>query len=165
MIDGLKVTIVLPAYNASQTLERTFAEIPMDIVDDVILVDDASTDATAAIAGRLGIHTIIHAGLVLSGLSVLLVLYIAYAWIAGHSIPGWTSLMLVVVVLGAVQMFVLALMGEYIGRLYNEAKQRPLYIVQEVAGGSDRPEARLGYLADATANSDKPGVRGKRPTK
>ena len=43
--------------------------------------------------------------------------------------------MLVVVVLGAVQMFVLALMGEYIGRLYNEAKGRPLYIVQEIAGG------------------------------
>ena len=106
-----------------------------------------------------------HAGLVLSGLSVLLVLYIAYAWLSGQSIQGWASLMLVVVVLGAVQMFVLALMGEYIGRLYNEAKQRPLYIVQEVAGGGDRPEARLGYLADATANSDKPGVRGKRPTK
>ena len=44
--------------------------------------------------------------------------------------------MLVVVVLGAVQMFVLGLMGEYIGRLYNEAKQRPLYIVQEIAGGA-----------------------------
>ena len=61
MIDGLKVAIVLPAYNASQTLERTFAEIPMDIVDDVILVDDASTDSTAVIAHRLGIHTVIHA--------------------------------------------------------------------------------------------------------
>jgi glycosyltransferase involved in cell wall biosynthesis len=61
MIDGLKLAVVLPAYNASQTLERTFAEIPMDIVDDVILVDDASTDATAELARRLGIHTIIHA--------------------------------------------------------------------------------------------------------
>jgi glycosyltransferase involved in cell wall biosynthesis len=61
MIDGLRLAVVLPAYNASQTLERTFAEIPMDIVDDVILVDDASTDTTAEVAGRLGIHTIIHA--------------------------------------------------------------------------------------------------------
>jgi glycosyltransferase involved in cell wall biosynthesis len=61
MIQGLKVAVVLPAYNASQTLERTFAEIPMDVVDDVILVDDASTDLTAAVAQRLGIHTIIHA--------------------------------------------------------------------------------------------------------
>jgi dolichol-phosphate mannosyltransferase len=105
-----------------------------------------------------------HVGLALSALSLLLVLYIAYAWIAGQSIQGWTSLMLVVVVLGAVQMFVLALMGEYIGRLYNEAKRRPLYIVQEVTGDGRR-DARLGYIADATAKSDKPGGRGKRPTK
>ncbi len=58
-----------------------------------------------------------HAGLWLSFGSVLLILYIAYAWLAGRIIPGWTSLMLVVVILGAIQMFVLALMGEYIGRL------------------------------------------------
>ena len=75
-----------------------------------------------------------HAGLALSIGSIVLILYIAYAWAAGQNIQGWTSLMLVVVVLGAMQMFVLALMGEYIGRLYNEAKRRPLYIVQEVAG-------------------------------
>jgi polyisoprenyl-phosphate glycosyltransferase len=105
-----------------------------------------------------------HAGLLLSFGSVLLVLYIAYAWLAGRSIQGWTSLMLVVVILGAIQMFVLALMGEYIGRLYNEAKRRPLYIVQEVIGG-ERSEARLGYIAEATANSDKPGGKGKRPTR
>jgi dolichol-phosphate mannosyltransferase len=104
------------------------------------------------------------AGLALSVGSLLLLLYIVFAWSAGQIIPGWTSLMLVVVVLGAVQMFVLALMGEYIGRLYNEAKGRPLYIVQEIAGG-DRGDARLGYVADATANKDKPGGRGKRPAK
>lgn len=106
-----------------------------------------------------------HAGLWLSLGSLLLILYIAYAWIAGRNIQGWTSLMLVVVILGAIQMFVLALMGEYIGRLYNEAKRRPLYIVQEVAGGSDNRGARLGYLAEATANSDSPGGSGKRPTR
>src|SRR5205823_9655973 len=63
-----------------------------------------------------------HAGLLLSAGSVLLVLYIAYAWLSGRSIQGWTSLMLVVVILGAIQMFALALMGEYIGRFYNESK-------------------------------------------
>ena len=60
MLGGKKVTVVLPAYNASQTLEQTYAEIPMDIVDDVILVDDASKDETTAIARELGIYTIRH---------------------------------------------------------------------------------------------------------
>jgi dolichol-phosphate mannosyltransferase len=105
-----------------------------------------------------------HVGLALSIGSVILILYIAYAWAAGRNVQGWTSLMLVVVVIGAVQMFVLALMGEYIGRLYNEAKRRPLYIVQEVAGRQPS-EAKLGYIAEATANSDSPGGKGKRPTR
>jgi polyisoprenyl-phosphate glycosyltransferase len=106
-----------------------------------------------------------HAGLWLSAGSVLLILYIAYAWLAGQSIQGWTSLMLVVVILGAIQMFVLALMGEYIGRLYNEAKRRPLYVVQDIAGGGEPVAARLGYLAEATANNDSPGGKGRRPTR
>ncbi len=105
-----------------------------------------------------------HAGLALSIGSVLIVLYILVGWLDGQSIPGWTSLMLVVVVLGAVQMFVLALMGEYIGRLYNEVKGRPLYIVQEIAGGEGRV-ARIGQVAEATANSDSPGGSGTRPTR
>ena len=103
-----------------------------------------------------------HAGLALSVGSVLILAYIAYAWLAGRSIQGWTSLMLVVVFLGAVQMFVLALMGEYIGRLYNEVKGRPLYIVQDVAGARIE-KGRLGYVAAATANSDNPGGSDIRP--
>ena len=103
-----------------------------------------------------------HAGLALSLGSLLIVLYILYAWIAGHNVAGWTSLMLVVVVLGAVQMFVLALMGEYIGRLYNEAKRRPLYIVQEIAGADNRV-GTLGQVAEASANSDSPGGSGTVP--
>jgi len=105
-----------------------------------------------------------HAGLLLSLGSLLILAYIAYAFVAGQSIQGWTSLMLVVVVLGAVQMFVLALMGEYIGRLYNEVKGRPLYIVQEVAGG-EPAKGQLGYVAEATAKSERPGGSGTRPTK
>jgi len=48
-----RVTVVLPAYNAARTLERTYAEIPKDVVDDIILTDDASHDATAEIARPL----------------------------------------------------------------------------------------------------------------
>jgi polyisoprenyl-phosphate glycosyltransferase len=103
-----------------------------------------------------------HAGLALSLGSVLIIGYIAFAFFTGRNIQGWTSLMLVVVVLGAVQMFVLALMGEYIGRLYNEVKGRPLYIVQEVAGREPRA-ATLGYVAEATAKSESPGGSGTRP--
>jgi glycosyltransferase involved in cell wall biosynthesis len=60
MLHGKKITVVLPAYNASRTLRQTYAEIPLDIVDDVILTDDASSDGTALLAEELGIHTIRH---------------------------------------------------------------------------------------------------------
>ena len=60
MIHGKKVVVVMPAYNAELTLERTYQELPHDIVDDVILVDDASKDATARVASSLGIKTIVH---------------------------------------------------------------------------------------------------------
>jgi glycosyltransferase involved in cell wall biosynthesis len=61
VIDGHKVVVVLPAYNAARTLERTVTEIPDGIVDDIILVDDASQDDTVVLAERLGIaHVIRH---------------------------------------------------------------------------------------------------------
>jgi glycosyltransferase involved in cell wall biosynthesis len=58
---GYRISVVLPAYNAARTLRQTYAEIPHDIVDDVILTDDFSRDDTAAIARELGIHTLRHA--------------------------------------------------------------------------------------------------------
>src|SRR4051794_12788706 len=99
-----------------------------------------------------------HAGLLLSFGSVLIVAYILLGWMSGRSVPGWTSLMFVVVVLGAIQMFVLALMGEYLGRLYNQAKNRPLYIVQEIAGERGEQPARLGVIASGVGPA---AVKGK----
>jgi len=62
MFNGKKIVVVLPAYNAEKTLEKTYREIPFDIVDEVVLVDDASRDGTLALARELGIrHTIRHA--------------------------------------------------------------------------------------------------------
>jgi dolichol-phosphate mannosyltransferase len=62
----------------------------------------------------------------------------------GSAVQGWTSTMLVVVFLGAVQMFVLGMIGEYLGRLYVESKRRPLYLVADVAGPV-KGHASLGY--------------------
>ncbi|HEY7805804.1 MAG TPA: glycosyltransferase family 2 protein [Croceibacterium sp.] len=106
-----------------------------------------------------------HIGLWLVAVSLLLLIYIAYGYFSGAVIQGWTSLMLVVVVLGAVQMFVLGMIGEYLGRLFIEVKKRPLYIVSEIAGQIEgRPS--LGHVAqarDKIATSESPGGNGTRP--
>jgi glycosyltransferase involved in cell wall biosynthesis len=60
MLANKKIIVVLPAYNAAETLKQTYDEIPLDIVDDIILIDDASKDATVEMAQSLGIPTIRH---------------------------------------------------------------------------------------------------------
>lgn len=60
MLLGQKVIVVMPAYNAEKTLEKTYGEIPLDIVDDVILVDDASRDATSCLAEKMGLFVHRH---------------------------------------------------------------------------------------------------------
>lgn len=60
MILGNKLIVVMPAYNAEKTLRQTYAELPHEYVDEVVLVDDASGDNTARVAEELGISTIIH---------------------------------------------------------------------------------------------------------
>jgi dolichol-phosphate mannosyltransferase len=117
-----------------------------------------------------------HIGLWLVAASALIVLYIAFGFFTGRATQGWTSLMLVVVVLGAVQMFVLGMIGEYLGRLYIESKRRPLYIVSDIAGHAGG-QAQLGHVAqeaealsaadhrlEQIATSDTPGGSGSLPT-
>ena len=109
-----------------------------------------------------------HLGLALTGASLLLFLYIAVGFFSGSAVAGWTSTMLVVVLLGAFQMFVLGMIGEYLGRLYVESKRRPLYLVADVVGPV-QGVATLGYRAepstDASVTIDTPGVSGTLPTK
>jgi glycosyltransferase involved in cell wall biosynthesis len=60
MLNEKKIIVVLPAYNAESTLEQTYREIPLDIVDDVLLVDDGSVDQTVSFGRKLGIQIILH---------------------------------------------------------------------------------------------------------
>jgi len=61
MLDGKKIVVVMPAYNAAKTLDKTYREIPLDVVDEVIIVDDHSRDNTVEQARALGIrHIIVH---------------------------------------------------------------------------------------------------------
>lgn len=60
MINGKKVVVVMPAYNAEKTLKTTYDELPMDIVDEVVVVDDKSSDRTSEVAKEIGIEHVIR---------------------------------------------------------------------------------------------------------
>ena len=97
-----------------------------------------------------------HVGLWLGAAAILLLGYIAVGFFTGSAIQGWTSLMLVVVILGAVQMFVLGMIGEYLGRLFIEAKRRQLYIVSDIAGRAGG-QPQLGHVAHEAESDLKSG--------
>ena len=103
-----------------------------------------------------------HLAVFLAFASLLLLVYIGWGYFQGDRVQGWTSTMLVVVVLSAIQMFVLGMIGEYLGRLYIEAKRRPLYLVADVTGPV-QGSATLGYRAETsqpTGISNKVEKRG-----
>lgn len=72
-------------------------------------------------------------GMLLSLCSLPGLAYAMYRWLAGEVVPGWTSLMVVVLMVSGVQLLVLGVMGEYLGRLYMEVKRRPLFVVRRIA--------------------------------
>ena len=78
-------------------------------------------------------------GLAFGLLGIVLLLYTLVAWLSGATVPGWTSLAGMVLIVGSVQMLMLGLFGEYLGRIFIEVKGRPLYIVRDVIGGEAKP--------------------------
>lgn len=80
-------------------------------------------------------------GMITLGGGLCYAAYILFAKIAGWPIePGWTALILTVLVLGGVQLLCLGIIAEYIGRIFEEVKHRPLYVVRELIGGSRKPQ-------------------------
>ena len=94
-----------------------------------------------------------HASVILAGASLLLLFYIAWGYFEGDPVQGWTSTMLVVTVLSSIQMFVLGMIGEYLGRMYVEVKRRPLYLVADVAGPV-QGRATLGFREEDVVRDD-----------
>lgn len=78
-----------------------------------------------------------HLGIALSVLSLPLIGYVLISWGTGRTIEGWTSVMAVVVLIGGVQLLVLGLIGEYLGRTYMQTKSRPLFVIQDIVGQVD----------------------------
>lgn len=64
--------------------------------------------------------------------SVVLVVYSLVSWMLGHTVPGWTSLLSAIGLLGSAQLVMMGILGEYVGRLYEQAKGRPLFIIERV---------------------------------
>lgn len=78
-----------------------------------------------------------HLGLAFGALGLITLGHTLVSWSLGAVLPGWTSLAAIVLILGSVQLLVLGVFGEYLGRMYMEAKRRPLYIVNEIASCSE----------------------------
>lgn len=77
---------------------------------------------------------------VLSGLFGLAVLiYVVVSWLVGNTVSGWTSILAAVTILGSMQLLVLAVLGAYLGRMYEQTKGRPIYIIEDIRRGQDTP--------------------------
>ncbi len=93
-------------------------------------------------------------GLVTLGLGLLYGVYILYAWVAGKTLEGWTAQTMTILILGGVQLLCLGVIAEYIGRIFEEVKHRPLYVVREWVGpprGVPRDPAALHSQAVTTS--------------
>jgi dolichol-phosphate mannosyltransferase len=101
-----------------------------------------------------------HAGAVLAVLSLFIFGYVIYGWFQGESVPGWASLMTVVLVLGSANMLFLGILGEYLGRLYMESKGRPLYIIEEIYRIENEREYAISFQKANVTQEDRLSGKG-----
>lgn len=92
-----------------------------------------------------------YLGLLTSALSVVMIIYTLIAWFVHETIVGWTSIAAIVLAIGSVQLLVLGVLGEYVGRLYMEVKQRPLFAVAQVRRSGRTAETRTDPVAHVAA--------------
>ena len=88
-----------------------------------------------------------HLGILFGLMGLLALSWVGFAWLSGGTVTGWTSLAGLILILGSVQLLVLGVFGEYLGRMYMESNQRPLFVIDEIR---TRPAAQVGNDAKAS---------------
>ena len=90
-------------------------------------------------------------GLATGAVAVLLLVFVLVSWLFFNAVHGWASQLAIVTILGSVQLFVLGIIGEYLGRLYEQSKGRPLFIVESIRRHGDAPDVAPPAFATAAA--------------
>lgn len=161
MLYGKRIAVVLPAYNAARTLERTVQEIPREIVDEVLLIDDSSKDETVEFARRLGLRVFVHeknfgygrnqktcyAEALRTGADVIVMLHPDYQYEPRLVMPmaGLIATGVYDVVIGSRIIGGKALSGGM--PLYKYVANRVLTLVQNLLVGAKLSEYHTGYRA------------------
>lgn len=78
-----------------------------------------------------------HLGIIAAVCSIAMIGFLIFAWASGDTVPGWTSLAALILFIGGIQLFMLGVIGEYLGRMYLENKRRPLFTIQSIVGAED----------------------------
>lgn len=118
-----------------------FRQVPLDYVREPRFAGETKYPfrkmlnfAIDAISGfsTVPLRLSVYLGFISAFFGFLLLCYTFYSYVVGIAVPGWTTIMVVVLILGSAQLMVLGVMGEYLGRLYIQSKNRPLFIIEEV---------------------------------
>lgn len=88
------------------------------------------------------LHCIIAAGLFFLSVSILMTIYILYSFFTGIAVPGWTSIMISLWFIGSIMLLALGIIGQYVGKIYTEVKQRPLYAIEEILDKKEIPHGK-----------------------
>lgn len=78
-----------------------------------------------------------HLGMIAAVCSIAMIGFLIFAWASGDTVPGWTSIAALILFIGGIQLFMLGVIGEYLGRMYLESKRRPLFTIQSIVGAED----------------------------
>jgi dolichol-phosphate mannosyltransferase len=105
-----------------------------------------------------------YLGLLFAALGAAALIYTLYSWAVLGTVQGWASVMTAVLVMGSVQLMILGLLGEYLGRLFVEAKQRPLFLIDTVTCADEQvaaaPKAPYGHMVGFSTAQNQGQFRG-----